>query len=525
MQKSLIYCRVSSVKQKKEGQGLVSQEHRCREYAERKGYKVEKVFRDSFTGGGDFLKRPAMFDLLGYLEKKPHVDYVVIFDDLKRFARDIVFHWKLRNELSARGASVECLNFTFEDTPEGKFIETILAGHGQLEREQNKRQVIQKMKAGLEQGRWSLGGTAPPGYRREKRIGGGKHLVIDKSVAKIVREAFEGYASGRFDTQEDVRVFLKENNFKKGKPVYLETVKRLLRRFMYTGYIEYPHWEVARVKGEHDAIISLELFNKVQEKLDGKVTTHTKKFINPDFPLRGFVLCSECRELVTASWSTGRSGKFAYYRCRNNDCTERNKSINKSVIEKDFEAILSKINPEQRALDVTKAVVADIWKKKEVVITKRLQEQESILRKLQSEKDSLLRRINLTLNEDVIRAYEDRLSEVIQKEAVQRSLVMSSKTDSPCIETALEIVFDFLKNPLVEWKKGDIGTQKLLLKLVFEEKLAYNKNSGFETAILSLPLRVFTLPEEQNACLVEMGGIEPPCNRDFCGESTGRSLP
>ena len=43
-QKAVIYCRVSGKKQKAEGSGLDSQEHRCRQYAEAKGYSVEAVF-------------------------------------------------------------------------------------------------------------------------------------------------------------------------------------------------------------------------------------------------------------------------------------------------------------------------------------------------------------------------------------------------------------------------------------------------------------------------------------------------
>lgn len=43
-QKAVIYCRVSSVRQKVDGSGLASQEHRCREYAESKGYDVAAVF-------------------------------------------------------------------------------------------------------------------------------------------------------------------------------------------------------------------------------------------------------------------------------------------------------------------------------------------------------------------------------------------------------------------------------------------------------------------------------------------------
>jgi hypothetical protein len=65
-----------------------------------------------------------------------------------------------------------------------------------------------------------------------------------------------------------------------------------------------------------------------------------------------------------------------------------------------------------------------------------------------------------------------------------------------------------------QWQKGNSHTKKLVLKLVFEQNLAHNKNSGFETAILSLPLRVFSLPNAQKGLLVEVEGVEPSCIAD-----------
>ena len=41
--RAVIYCRVSSTRQKTEGGGLDSQEHRCRQYAVAHGYDVEAV--------------------------------------------------------------------------------------------------------------------------------------------------------------------------------------------------------------------------------------------------------------------------------------------------------------------------------------------------------------------------------------------------------------------------------------------------------------------------------------------------
>jgi DNA invertase Pin-like site-specific DNA recombinase len=117
-----------------------------------------KSFPDSFTGAGDFMKRPAMKALLAYVDANPHKKYVVIFDDLKRFARDVEFHIKLRAAFKARDVLLVCLNYNFDESPEGRFSETIMAAQAELERHQNRRQVIQKQKARLEAGYWTFGG-------------------------------------------------------------------------------------------------------------------------------------------------------------------------------------------------------------------------------------------------------------------------------------------------------------------------------------------------------------------------------
>lgn len=82
------------------GSGLKNQEHRCRQHAEEKGYQIEAVYYDDITGGGDFAKRPGMTALLKCLKANTGTRYVVIFDDLKRFARDTLFHLRLRNAMN-----------------------------------------------------------------------------------------------------------------------------------------------------------------------------------------------------------------------------------------------------------------------------------------------------------------------------------------------------------------------------------------------------------------------------------------
>src|SRR5438105_3151422 len=91
---ALIYCRVSSERQVREGHGLDSQEKRCRDFATSKGYQIIKTFPDQGISGGLF-ERPAMKELISYLDTHPSEKFVIIFDDLSRFARDVKIHIQL----------------------------------------------------------------------------------------------------------------------------------------------------------------------------------------------------------------------------------------------------------------------------------------------------------------------------------------------------------------------------------------------------------------------------------------------
>ena len=114
-------------------------------------------------------------------------------------------HWAIKKEFESRGARIESPNFKFEDTPEGNFIETILAGKSQLDREQNKRQVRQKMQARLESSIYCF--SAPCGLEYKKTAEYGKLLHIKEPEASIIRESLEGFANDRFLTQTDVLNF------------------------------------------------------------------------------------------------------------------------------------------------------------------------------------------------------------------------------------------------------------------------------------------------------------------------------
>lgn len=267
MQKAIIYCRVSSEEQKREGHGLESQESRCRKYAKEKSYHIVRVFNDEALTGALF-ERKAMQDLLAFLRSHKNHHFVVIFDDLKRFARDVDIHIKLRKLIHKYKAKVECLNFTFDDSPEGRFIEVVIAAHGQLEREQNQRQVIQKMTARMENGYWCF--QPPAGYDYKKYKAHGKLITPKADEAPLIKKALEGFAYGRLINQQQVVDFLARHGYRGGTPISLSTAKTMLQQSLYASYFEYPKWGILWLKGKHKAIISLSVYMKIQERLHTK---------------------------------------------------------------------------------------------------------------------------------------------------------------------------------------------------------------------------------------------------------------
>ncbi len=363
MLKALIYCRVSSERQKKEGNGLESQEKRCRDYSKGKGYKIEKIFLDEgISGGLGLFERPAMKNLIAYLDKHPADDFVIIFDDLSRFARDVKVHIQMKAEFIGRGVKLECLNFNFQDSEESEFAELIMAASNQYQRKSNRRQVCQKMLARLQDGFWCF--CTPPGLKNIE------HPVYKKILngliqpyAGIFKQAIEKYANDDLNTLEEVKEFI-DNQYKinkVNKVISLNGVTRILINPLYCGWVSYEKWGVNLQKAKHDGFIEKATFDIVQAKLAGKAKPRLRKDYRLDFPLRGWVVCPICGEPMTASWSRGKLRRHPYYLCKNEKCPMVWKTIKKDRIDRDFELLLDGTKPTNELFDLTKMIFTEVW--------------------------------------------------------------------------------------------------------------------------------------------------------------------
>lgn len=487
---AVIYCRVSSKGQEDDGHGLGSQETRCRQHAEARGLDVAAVFPDTITGGGDYTKRPGMVALLSFLDAQPDKQFVVIFDDLKRLARDRDYHFKLRDALRKRNAVVECLNFKLEDTPEGEFIETILAAQGQLERKQNGRQVAQKMRARMENGFWIH--NAPVGYRYTTFKGRGKLLVPNEPLAAIVREAFEGYASGRFQTQAEIRRFFEScPDFPRNKAgkITQQRVTEILTQPLYTGHICSKTYDIDWLKGQHEPLISIATFDQVQERRAGVAKLPARKNIGDDFVLRGFAHCGDCGKPFRSSWAKGSTKRYPYYLCQTKGCESYGKSIPRDRIEGDVADIVRSLQPSRKLFDLSMAMFREAWDQRNAFVSELVKSAEDKLRETEKQIDALLTRIMESTNPTVVRAYEDKIA-ILERDKLRLHESMTKHgPENGTFDKMLELSLKFLASPWKIWETGNITLRRTVLKLAFAEPLQYHRNKGARTPETTLPFK------------------------------------
>lgn len=211
---AIIYARVSDTKQKTDGNGLVSQATRCQEYATSRGYKVIEIFEDDETGKA--ARRKGSDEMLRFLRKRRGKPIIVIFEHINRVARDVITHATLRREITDAGATIEYPSIRITNDASGRMQEGMLVVASQYHRESNAEQTQSRMRARAQMGYAVF--QAPVGYRYVPEKFQGHVLKLDPVTAPVVKEVLEGFASGRFGRQTDIRNWLQEHPlFPKGK--------------------------------------------------------------------------------------------------------------------------------------------------------------------------------------------------------------------------------------------------------------------------------------------------------------------
>jgi len=144
----------------------------------------------------------------------------------------------------------------------------------------------------------------------------------------------------------------------------------------YAGYVHDKHTEYELVDGKHEALISVEVYQRDQALLKSANNTRSgeKHYkVNELYDLRGTLLCSNCHKPMYGS--APRTGnKKAYsprYHCARSSCRGKVSSVKADLVHLQFTRrrtnILKKFVEEQISLEEKNSLTKDLDDRKETL--------------------------------------------------------------------------------------------------------------------------------------------------------------
>ncbi len=345
--KAVLYARVSSKEQEREGFSIPAQIKLLREYAERKGLSIIHEFTDVETakrsGRTRFSEMVKFFRTEGRKKREAGCRILLVekTDRLYRNFKDYVtldelaldIHLVKENDiLSPHSRSHQKLLHGIKVVMAKNYIDNLS--------EEIKKGMQEKAEQGL------YPSFAPLGYVNVHG-NGRKTIQPDPDMAPLVQKLFHWYASGQFSLLELSRKIHKEGliSRRNGLVISRGTIAKVLNNPVYYGEF---HWNGATYRGTYEPLISRELFAKVQDVLDykGKTRTGVRKH---EWAFQGLIFCGNCGCAMTGDM---KKGKYIYYRCTGykGKCPKR--YVREEELARQFEDILRAIqlDPEVHAL-------------------------------------------------------------------------------------------------------------------------------------------------------------------------------
>jgi site-specific DNA recombinase len=323
IRQAVLYARVSSREQEAEGYSLAAQVKLLRDYATLHGIKVLEEFIDvetaKRTGREEFGK------MLSFL-KRSRKCRVVLAEKTDRLYRNLK-DWVTIDDLGLELHLVkENVILAHDARSSEKFMHGIRVLMAKNYIDNLSEEVTKGMVEKAEQGMWPS--FAPLGYRNVAVPGeqdSRKMIEPDPDRAPLVVQLFEWYATGDYSIKELGRM-AKDSGLtfrKSGALIPTSTVHRILRQRIYTGDFEW-HGRVHR--GTYEALISRELWECVQDVLDGRNAKRPKRRRH-QFAFSGLIHCGHCGCSMVGELQSGQLGRgqYVYYHCTGNKgrCPER----------------------------------------------------------------------------------------------------------------------------------------------------------------------------------------------------------
>lgn len=296
-----------------------SQLAEIRRFAEREGYLLleDHIYSDEGISGKKADKRPGFQRMIATAKEHPDYFSVILVWKYSRFARnqeESIFY----KSILRRKCNVDVVSVTepLLDGPFGSLIERIIEWMDEFYSLRLSQEVKRSMTLNAQKGvRQTI---ASFGYRLSP-----DGMVPDPVEAPIVRSIFEDFVNGTGIYPIARKLNAAGIKTHRGNPFENRTIEYIIRNPVYIGKLrwnpsgrtrrDFNHPDIILANGEHEPLISVELWEAAQTKMDdikARWQYKARPSYNVKFWLQGMLRCDKCG--ATMVWAQPR-----YVKCNN----------------------------------------------------------------------------------------------------------------------------------------------------------------------------------------------------------------
>ena len=465
------YGRVSSAEQADSHLSLDMQKEHMEKYAKAKG--CEFVYFEDPGKTGSNTNRKGLSACINFV-KHNKVKCVVVWklDRLSRCQED--FFAEILKPIKKYGSTIASIQENFDDI---RRIKKVLIGVfiGQAEDELDN---IKERTSSVIQNRVSKGykhGKAPIGYLNARDEFKHGIIVPDPNKAHYIKQCFDLYATGIF-SMERLGQELAKYGFRdsKGKPHPKKRIDDILKDVTYMGKVMY-NGEI--IDGQHDAIISEDLFYRVQLMLSGTNKTRTH---NEYFTYSNFITCAKCGYKYVAMLKHGahNSGNYIYYHCNNyTKIHKKQKNIRQDYIDEAMQEVIDSFEISEKDIKRIKSQIND------AISDLRTYEKKSV-KELEKQYENIVDEIGINLSKNntaSLGVSENTRKEIIKKlekkkDEIANKISNINETSKDSVKR-ISILIDFANRLPELYLKATLEEKRLILATI-TDKITFNEDTN-----------------------------------------------
>ncbi|MHB8509000.1 MAG: recombinase family protein [Candidatus Dormibacteria bacterium] len=345
--KVVLYARVSSKDQERDGFSIPAQRRLLREYAHEHQLAVLKEFIDVETAKE--AGRHSFGEMLAFLRDN-RACRVLLVEKTDRLYRNLK-DWVHVDDLDLE------VHFVKEGvvlSPDSRSTEKFMHGIKVLMAKNYIDNLSEEVKKGqrekAEGGGWPS--FAPLGYVNVAGKDGKRTIEPDPERAPLILKTYEWYSTGEVSVKEVTTMARSAGlTFRKSRdPITTARVHHILRSRLYTGDFD---WGGRVYHGSYQPLVSKDLWHKVQDVLDDRLRRRPKKRKH-SFAFANLISCGHCGCSVVGDIKKGR---YIYYRCSGYKGRCPEPYVREEVLAERFAGLLEGIALEPEVIDwITKAL-------------------------------------------------------------------------------------------------------------------------------------------------------------------------